>query len=177
MKIRSVSHVGLTVSDFEKAVKWYSDTFGFKLISEQILNIDQVDKLYALYNLKNTAIRLGFLRGPKGGVIEIFEFTSPLEAEHVKWNKPGPTHITLDVKNINKWYSSLKNRGVEFFSEPQCTGGNDWVFLKDPDGNLIELIDLKLNYHIIRWLGGIAGTLMAKGKYNKYYLEAEDAKT
>ncbi|NDI34980.1 VOC family protein [Chengkuizengella sediminis] len=171
MKIKSISHVGLTVSNFEQAVKWYSDFFGFKLISEQTLDKKQVDKLYPLYHLHDTTIRLGFLRGPKSGIIEIFEFSNTLPTEHIIWNKIGATHITLDVKNVHKWYQHLKSRGIHFFSEPQTTAGTDWVFLKDPDGNLIELIDLKANYTIIRLVGNIAGKMMAKGKYKKYYLE------
>lgn len=170
MKIRSLSHVGLTVSNFEKAVKWYYDMFGFRLISEQVLQEEQVNNLYPLYKLKNTEIHLGFLRAPKGGVVEIFEFSNSLPEEQVIWNKPGLTHMTYDVKNIKKWYNELKRKGVEFFSEPQQTDGTEWVFLKDPDGNLIELIDLKANYGVIRILGGIAGKVMAKGKFKKYYL-------
>ncbi|SHK24266.1 VOC family protein [Paramaledivibacter caminithermalis] len=177
MKIRSVSHVGLTVSDFEKSVKWYYEMFGFKLISEKIINKEQAEELYELYRLKNTAVRLGFLRSPKGGIIEIFEFSSCLPSKHPVWNRPGPTHIALDVKNLKGWYNTLKNKGVEFFSEPQTTSGSDWVFLKDPDGNLIELIDLKYNYRIVKWLGGIVGKLMANGKFKKYYSEDDNAKT
>lgn len=169
MKIKSFSHVGLTVSNFENAVKFYSDTFGFKLISEQILGKEQVEKLYPLYKLHNTTVRLGFLRAPKGGVVEIFEFSPTLPAEHPVWNKPGPTHFTLDVRNVRKWYDTLIKKGIHFFSEPQETDGTDWVFLKDPDGNLVELIDLKINYPIIRLLGGLAGNVMAKTKFKKYY--------
>ncbi|MCM1991185.1 VOC family protein [Oceanirhabdus seepicola] len=171
MKIRSINHVGLTVSNFEKAVKWYSTMFGFKLISEQTLSEDEVEQLYPLYKLHNTSIRLGFLRAPKGGILEIFEFNTTSPSSHVIWNKPGCTHFTLDVKNISKWYKSLKARGIFFFMEPQQTDGTDWVFLKDPDGNLIELIDLKINYPIIQILGGLVGNLMAKGKFKKYYME------
>lgn len=169
MKIKSLSHVGLTVSNFEDAVKFYSETFGFKLISEQILEKEQVQELYNLYRLKDTKIRLGFLRAPKGGVVEIFEFNPSLPTEHTVWNKPGATHFTLDVKNVHKWYRVLKEKGVYFFSEPQTTDGTDWVFMKDPDGNLIELIDLKFNYTIIRLLGGLVGSIMSKHKFSKYY--------
>lgn len=169
MKIKSLSHVGITVSNFESAVKFYSETFGFKLISEQILNKEQVNELYSLYELKDTTIRLGFLRAPKGGVIEIFEFHPSLPAKNIIWNKPGLTHFTLDVKNVNKWYHSLEKKGIYFYSEPQNTDGTEWVFMKDPDGNLIELIDLKFNYTIIRILGGIAGSIMKKSKFKNYY--------
>ena len=169
MKVRSLSHAGLTVSNFENAVKWYHETFGCWLISEQILEKEQVKELYNLYGVKDATVRLGFLRFPKGGVIEIFEFTPSLPSEPIEWNRPGPTHITLDVKGIQNYYEHLKAKGIYFFSMPQDTDGNEWVFLKDPDGNLIELIDLKVNYSAIRFLGGFIGRLMANGKFKKYY--------
>jgi catechol 2,3-dioxygenase-like lactoylglutathione lyase family enzyme len=170
MKIRSISHSGLTVSNFENAVKWYYDIFGLRLISEQILDKEQAKRLYDLYKLQNTSIRLGFLRAPKGGVIEIFEFSPARKSEEVVWNKPGFTHITLDVRNVDKWYRKLKEKGVHFFSEPQDTSGAKWVFMRDPDGNLIELIDLRANYFAIRCLGGLVGKIMSSGKFKKYYI-------
>lgn len=171
VRIRSISHAGLTVRDFEKAVKWYYDMFGLRLVSEQVLEKEQVEMLYPLYGIHNTRIRLGFLRAPKGGVIEIFEFTPVLDAQKTVWNRPGLTHFALDVKNVNKWYNTLKEKGVYFFSGPQNTDGTDWVFLKDPDGNLIELIDLKGNYSALRLLGGIVGRVMVRGKFKNYYME------
>ncbi len=169
MKVRSFCHAGITVSNFEDAVKWYHETFGCFLISEQILEKEQVKDLSNLYGVENAIVRLGFLRFPKGGVVEIFEFTPSQPSEPLVWNKPGPTHITLDVKNVWRYYEELKKRGIYFFSKPQDTDGNEWVFLKDPDGNLIELIDLKFNYLAIRLLGGPIGWIMAKGKFQKYY--------
>jgi len=170
MKIKSVSHVGVTVSDFEKSVKWYHDYFGFKLISEQILDKDLVKKLWPLYQVENSSVRLGFLRAPKGHVIEIFEFSNKKNSRLHEWNIPGPSHFTLDVKNVPKWYKTHKN-DMNFVIEPQITDGNHWVFLKDPDGNLVELIDLKMNYFIIRVLGGIAGSVMKNTNFKNYYKE------
>lgn len=169
MKICSLSHSGVTVSNFQASVKWYYEMFGLMLIDEQTLSKEQADELHNLYGVKNTKIRLGFLRAPKGGVVEIFEFTPSLPGTKTIWNKPGITHITFDVKNVPKWYERLSKKGVEFFSKPQKTGVNEWVFLKDIDGNLIELIDLKANYFLIRFLGGIVGRIMFKGKFKKYY--------
>lgn len=163
--------MGITVSDFEKSVKWYHDMFGFRLISEDYFNNDELEKLYSLYKLKDVHVHLGFLRVPKGGVVEIFEFSSSLPGQQVIWNTPGVTHFTLDVKNVHKWYNRLREKGVYFFSKPQHSDEADWVFLKDRDGNLIELIDLKVNYPVIRYLGGIAGEIMAKNKFKRYYSE------
>lgn len=168
MKIKSLSHVGITVSDFEKTVNWYDKMFGFKLIDEQFMTEEQVNKLTNLYGIKNMSIHLGFLRCPKGGVIEIFEFSEKEEGQKVIWNRNGITHLTLDVNHVEKWYCKLREKGVSFFSEPQRTGAVEWVFLQDPDGNLIELIDLKSNYFSIRHLGFIVEKVMCK-KYQKYY--------
>jgi catechol 2,3-dioxygenase-like lactoylglutathione lyase family enzyme len=169
LKIRSLSHVGVTVTSFEKSVKWYFEKFGFRLIDEQTLSKEQVRGLNNLYGLEDANVRLGFLRAPKGGVVEIFEFSPANAKTKLEWNRPGLTHLTLDVKNVSRWYKELLESGVVFRSPPQKTGVNEWVFLEDPDGNLIELIDLKSNYFVIRILGGIAGKVMAKKKFKKYY--------
>jgi len=170
MKIKSLSHVGLTVADFASAVKWYHDQFGFLLVDDSVLSVEQVNNLKELYGMDNTEIRLGFLRAPGGGIIEIFEFEKKADAEKVKWNRPGPTHITLDVKNVEKWYDKLKAADIEFFSKPQTTKGADWVFLKDPDGNLIELIDMKMNNNIIKsFIGAMAALFFKKFKYSELY--------
>lgn len=172
MKIRSFSHIGVTVTNFEEAVNWYHKYFGFKLIDEQELSKEAVKLLYPLYQIEDSSVRLGFLRAPKGQVVEIFEFSSKKDGNHPEWNKPGPSHFTLDVKNVPKWYDMYKNK-LNFVIEPQETAGSHWVFLKDPDGNLIELMDLKMNYHVIKYLGGIAGSVMKATKFKKYYKEID----
>jgi len=158
----------LTVTNFESAVSWYHKHFGFVLISEKVLDKKTVTELWPLYQVANTTVRLGFLRAPGGQVLEIFEFSNQVKDPRQVWNAPGVTHFTLDVKHVHQWVS--QNRGIlNFIIEPQTTDGNDWVFLRDPDGNLIELIDLKMNYHIIRKLGGIVGAVMKKTIYKRYY--------
>jgi len=170
MKVKSLSHVGITVSNFEKAVQWYWDMFKFPLVAEETMDEKQVEALYSLYGLKNTKLRLGFLRTPGGAVLEIFEFTPAIPSEKVCWNKIGLTHITLDVRNVKKWYKKLKDKGVTFLCEPQKTGPNEWVFMQDMDGNLIELIDLKFNYIALRYLGAIVAPLLRRLQFGKYYL-------
>ncbi len=169
MKVKSLSHVGITVSNFEKAVKWYWDIFKFPLVAEETMDEKQIEVLYGLYGLKNTKLRLGFLRTPGGAVLEIFEFTPAIKSDKVCWNKIGLTHLTLDVRNVKKWYKKLKEKGVTFLCEPQKTGPNEWVFMQDMDGNLIELIDLKFNYIALRYLGAIVAPILRKLQFGKYY--------
>ena len=169
MKVRSLSHVGITVTNFGESIRWYNDMFGFKLINEESLTSQELEKLSKLYNVHNSSVKFGLLVIPKGGIIEIFEFSNKLESPPLKWNMPGTTHLCLAVRNVPKWYDTLKSKGVKFLTTPQQTGSTHWVFLQDPDGNLIELIDLKFNYTIIRFLGRLVGKILAKSKFKRYY--------
>lgn len=170
MRIKSLSHAGITVKDFGKAVKWYWDVFKFPLLSEVELDAEKVSSLKKLYNMNDgISVKLGFLRCPKGGVIEIFEFTENVEPNHA-WNRPGPHHFTLDATDIKGWHKKLTAMpDVEVLCEPNFSEGSWWFFFRDPDGNLIELIDLKFNYFAIRKLGKLAGFFMRKGMFKKYY--------
>lgn len=144
MKIRGFNHVGITVKNFEKAVRWYREVFGVSLISEGGLTPERISEMKKLYNLpEGIGVKFGFLICPGGGLIEIFEFTETAPFAHC-WNRPGTHHFTLDVKNIKKWYKKLSERGdVEILNTPQRDDGADWFFFRDPDGNLIELMDLR----------------------------------
>ncbi|MBF9018196.1 MULTISPECIES: VOC family protein [unclassified Oceanispirochaeta] len=169
MRIKSLSHAGITVSSIEKSARWYWDVFKMPLVSVSELTKEEVEAKKDLYRLEDCSVRLGFLLCPKGGVVEIFEFSRTEAASH-RWNAPGVTHFTLDAKNIKKWHAKLSARDdVDVLCPPQTTDGNEWFFFRDPDGNLIELIDLKFNYFLMRRLGKLAGFLMRKGPYKSYY--------
>ena len=43
-----------------------------------------------------------------------------------------------------------------------------WV--RDFDGNLIELMDLGHMYYVLGWLGPLGGWLFRRGMYRQYYL-------
>lgn len=169
MRIKSISHMGITVKDFDRAVRWYWEVFRMPLVSVSEMSKEDVGSMRDLYQLDDCSLKLGFLLGPKGGVIEIFEFSRTEEMNHA-WNRPGVTHFTLDVKNIKAWHNKLSGRkDVTMLTTPQNTGGNEWFFFRDPDGNLIELIDLKLNYFALRYLGRIVGFFLRKGPMKPYY--------
>ncbi|MBU0929284.1 MAG: VOC family protein [Spirochaetes bacterium] len=169
MKVHSICHAGLTVSDFEAAVRWYHETFGFLLISEDVLEPEATKKLFPLYKVEGARVRLGFLRAPRGSVLEIFEFSPKKPYRDAEWNMPGFTHVALNVSGVKKWYERLGAEGVRFVTPPNTTGGVDWVFLKDPDGNLVELIDLKANRPAIRLVGALLGSVLKGGKFSSYY--------
>ena len=105
-------------------------------------------------------------------MLEIFDFTPQQPAGEVKWNRVGLTHISVDVKTSYKWYEELRKKGVEIVSEVQeSKHGHTFFFAKDCDGNLIELIDLKYRYPLLRYLGWLGGWIFRRVMYRKHYVE------
>jgi hypothetical protein len=103
-------------------------------------------------------------------VLEIFEFKPQIPPRAVPWNGVGLTHISFNVRNLQKWHDYLASKGVEIVSRPERSPrGHSFFFVRDLDGNLIELMDLGYMYYVLDWLGPLGGWLFRRGMYKKYY--------
>jgi catechol 2,3-dioxygenase-like lactoylglutathione lyase family enzyme len=171
MRARSFSHVGITVSDFNRAVQFYWDVFGCPLVGVADTPPDRVRSFFGVGGDDPApSCKIGWVRVPGGGVLEIFAFDPKLPSERIPWNRVGLTHFCFDVRNTRTWHTYLKGKGVEVLSEPeQSPRGHSFFFVRDFDGNLIELIDLGYMYHVVKWLGPLGGWLFRRGMYRKYY--------
>jgi catechol 2,3-dioxygenase-like lactoylglutathione lyase family enzyme len=170
MKARSFSHSGITVSDFNRAVKFYWEVFGCPLVGVADTPPDRVRTFFGV-DAEHCSCKIGWIRVPGGAVLEIFAFTPQIPPAAIPWNRVGLTHISFDVHNLQKWYDFLQSRGVECLSKPERSPrGHSFFFAKDFDGNLIELMDLGHMYHVLRWLGPLGGWIFRRGMYKKYYI-------
>ena len=141
MRARSFSHCGITVSDFNKAVRFYWDVFGCPLVGVSDQPSDRIRSFFGVDATQPTC-KTGWIRVPGGAVIEIFEFRPYQPPIETPWNRVGLTHICFNVRNTQKWHDYLVGKGVEIVAMPeQSPNGGQWFFfVKDPDGNLIELV-------------------------------------
>lgn len=168
-RVHDLQHVGITVSNFENAVAWWSELFGFRLVTELTISGADAERLAGLYGASGLTVRLGFLRAPGGNVLEIFTFDPPIEPQLTDWRRPGYTHVALAVRDVPGMYRQLKSAGITFVSDVNFTAGAHWAFFRDPDGNLIELIDLHANRLPLKYLGGLIGNAYRRGKWAAYY--------
>jgi catechol 2,3-dioxygenase-like lactoylglutathione lyase family enzyme len=169
MRARSLSHAGITVSDFGRAVRFYSDVFGCPLVGVADTPPDRVRTFFGV-DAEHPSCKIGWIRVPGGGVLEIFDFKPHRQLDTVQWNRVGLTHISFNVKNTQKWYEHLVSKGVECLGRPERSPrGHTFFFAKDFDGNLIEIMDLGYMYHVLKWLGPLGGWLFRKGMYKQYY--------
>jgi len=171
MRARSFSHAGITVSNFNRAVQFYWDVFRCPLVGVADTPSERVKTFFGV-DADRPACKIGWIRVPGGGVLEIFEFNPNQPPQSVPWNRVGLTHIAFNVKNIRKWHDYLVKKGVEVLGEPERSPrGHSFFFAKDFDGNLIEIMDLGHMYHVLKWLGPLGGWLFRRGMYKQYYLD------
>ena len=177
MAVRSFSHVGITVSDFNKFVAFYWDVFGCPLVGASDSPTDRVKGFFGVDPSTSLGpgapaptCKIGWIRVPGGAVIEIFEFQPQQSAVPVPWNRVGLTHISFNVRNLQKWYDHLESKGVELVSRPERSPrGHSFFFCRDFDGNLIEMMDLGYMYHVLGWFGPLGGWIFRRGMYRRYY--------
>mgnify|MGYP001170253951 FL=1 len=169
MNVRSFSHCGITVSNFNKTVQFYWDVFGCSLVGVADTPSERVRAFFGV-DVEQSTCKIGWIRVPGGAVLEIFEFQPQQSPIGIPWNRVGLTHISFNVRNTQKWYDYLVGKGVECVSKPERSPrGHTFFFAKDCDGNLIELMDLGYMYYVLDWLGPIGGWLFRLGMYKRYY--------
>jgi catechol 2,3-dioxygenase-like lactoylglutathione lyase family enzyme len=169
MRARSFSHVGITVSDFNKAVQFYWDVFGCPLVGVADTPPYRVRTFFGIAD-PAPRCKIGWIRVPGGAVLEIFEFQPQLPPGRIPWNRVGLTHFSFNARNLPKWYAYLQSKGVECVSKPEQSPRGHWFFfVRDFDGNLIELMDLGYMHYVLDWLGPLGGWLFRRGMYRKYY--------
>ncbi|HSN69916.1 MAG TPA: VOC family protein [Steroidobacteraceae bacterium] len=139
----SLHHVSITTENLERLADFYCGLLGFEIVLE--LEWEAGNAVPdAIYGLENTAVRMRLLR-LKSAFLELFEFRSPkgVRPEGLPMvNTPGYTHLCLRVTDIDAEYARLVAAGVRFNCPPQTMRGYcRATYARDPDGNLIELIE------------------------------------
>ena len=121
-------HVAFRVADVERAVKWYADAFGARKV----------------YHGEPQAGRqeLMFLEFAPGQHIEIF--THGTERVQTPADAIGYQHFCLVVDDIDDAIRHLAKMNV-FPERPVREGRSHYriAFVADPDGNVIELMEIR----------------------------------
>ena len=147
--MKSICHIGLTVSNLENSIKFYRDVLGLNYVGKLTMAGESTEKLF---NIKNCVVKVAYLNcteGLSGPSIELIQFVNPRPIKSTAdLNSISISEICFMVKDIDASYKNLKEKGVEFISEPQYfdfskDGFNKSkaVYFKDPDGIILELME------------------------------------
>lgn len=145
MKARALDHIAITVSDTQRSLDFYCGMLGLEQVEQHQLAAADVKKANAIDNARGQSTRLA-ATGTPGILIDLLEFFDlPKDSAAVRPGIVGATHFALSVDNLQDAYEELLAKGVVFDAEPVTfplhTGSVTVVFLSDPDGNSIELVD------------------------------------
>jgi len=120
-----IMHTCLNVMDLERSIAFYQDVLGLKLTRR--------------FEVKENNAEIAFLEDTDKNAIELTHWRDKkqlVEGDNFD-------HIALGVKQLKEAIERLRGQGVTIAMEPfTLKGGTHQIaFIKDPDGNWLELVE------------------------------------
>jgi glycerol uptake facilitator-like aquaporin/catechol 2,3-dioxygenase-like lactoylglutathione lyase family enzyme len=158
---RAVDVVGMTVSDLDRSIEFYSRVLGFEKESEAEVTGPAYEHLQGLFGLRMRVarLRLGEER------IELAEYLAPSTGRPIPADSRSQDrwfqHIAIVVSDMDAAYRWLRRHRVPHGSSgPQRlpdwnpnAGGIEAFYFKDPDGHVLEVIAFPTGKGDPRWQG------------------------
>jgi catechol 2,3-dioxygenase-like lactoylglutathione lyase family enzyme len=144
--ITGVFHTGCTVSSLESALDFCGQRLGIEHVRGQVS--DQ-PYLASVTGLPGCSLKLGFARIEGDSVpVELIECLHPAAGHSgTGFGIVGSAHQCWQVDNLDVACERLPEAGITLCAAPHTLGDGPWseargTFLRDPDGFLIELLEL-----------------------------------
>ncbi|WP_343637419.1 VOC family protein [Fluviicola sp.] len=126
--LKSIHHIAIICSDYERSKRFYTEVLGFEILAE---NYREDRKSYKLDLILNGVY-----------CVELFSFPDPPK----RISRPealGLRHLAFSVDHVDNCVTELLLKGV--ICEPVRIDeftGKRFTFFEDPDGLPIELVEL-----------------------------------
>jgi lactoylglutathione lyase len=147
MHLKTLDHVTVMVDDLDRSLAFYRDILGLKVITWVAHDGPEISTMVGLPNVKMREARMV---APQTGnmIIDLIEWVAPKGGKNAaNVNDAATAHVAFGVEDIDVVYEDLKSKGVKFVSPPVLFPPSDgsWraLFFYDPDGFMLELIELK----------------------------------
>lgn len=141
--IRAIRHTGLVVADLDRALHFWCDVLGFKVMKRMEEAGPHLDAMMGLTGVRVTTVKMA---APDGNMVELLRFHS--HPDKSGWEgtpySTGFTHIALTVDNLDQLVTQLVQEGVRFPAPPQLSpdGYAKVIYAKGPEGVLLELVEI-----------------------------------
>ena len=156
--VKSVESVGMTVSDMDRSVEFFSKVLSFEKTSDVEVHGAEFEKLRGMFGLRMRVVRMKL--GTE--TIELSQYLAP-EGRPIPadWrsNDHWFQHIAIVVSDMDKAYVQLRAHKVRHASTgPQtlpanlkAVAGIRAFYFKDPDGHNLEIIYFPAGKGDPRW--------------------------
>ena len=123
----TADHIAFEVTDLDRAVAFYTDKLGWKLLFHA--RDEEHQEAFAFVEVDGCNLEL----------LERLDKTGPPPV-----NLPSPPycpHFAITVTDIDESLAELTQKGVDIAKGPmEITGKVRWAYFADPDGNVIEFV-------------------------------------
>jgi catechol 2,3-dioxygenase-like lactoylglutathione lyase family enzyme len=156
--IGRVDSIGITVSDMDRALDFYTGVLPFEVVSETEVAGDAYEHLFGVFGMRARIARLRL--GEEE--IELIDYLAP-EGRPVpvdsRSNDEWFQHIALIVSDMDAAYGLLRRHNVQHASTgPQTlpdwnpnAGGIKAFYFKDPDAHNLEILQFPPDKGAARW--------------------------
>jgi catechol 2,3-dioxygenase-like lactoylglutathione lyase family enzyme len=143
--ITATNHTGFTVRDLDKALAFWTGVLGFEAASVSPRHGRWQE---GVTGVPGAELRVAHLYG-HGAHIELVEYTTGAAPEHrFSPSTPSAGHLCFEVDDIDAEWARLmaggaKPQGGVTLVDNGPSVGLKAAYLRDPDGIIIELVEIK----------------------------------
>jgi catechol 2,3-dioxygenase-like lactoylglutathione lyase family enzyme len=146
--VLAVDSIGMTVSDMDRSVAFYSEVLAFKSVSDVEVDGSEYDQLWGVFGVRARVVRMRL--GEQQ--LELIEFLAPPDVRPI----PVPSysndlwfqHFAIVVRDMEAAWTQLRKYHVRQISpRPQtipisnpAAAGIKAIKFRDPDGHNLELL-------------------------------------
>ncbi|HEX6392578.1 MAG TPA: VOC family protein [Acidimicrobiales bacterium] len=133
-----LNHIGHCVTDLERAGRFYQELFGFELVRELKVPDEPSDRLLQVE--APLGMTASYMR--KGDfVLELLHFdrSGNPPARKRPMNEAGLTHLSFSVEDVHETATRATDLGGTLVEGTDIGAA---LFVRDPDGQLIELLPM-----------------------------------
>ncbi|MBW4586555.1 VOC family protein [Aetokthonos hydrillicola] len=144
--IESLFHCNVNVTDLDRSLPFYQ-LLGFQIIVDfrEGMSSPELAKALGLSQAELRGVHLSAGDNPNLTRIDLVEFQNPkTEGQpYPHLHHTGINRISIRTNNISETYKNLKEKGVNFLSEPVTLPGTNFTFVcfPDPDGTILQLVE------------------------------------
>ncbi len=158
--VHAVDAVGMTVSDMDRSVDFYSKVLNFKKVSDTEVYGDEYEHLLGVFGLRIRVVHMQL--GDE--TIELTEYLTPEGKPFPRDTRSNDLwfqHIAIVVSDIDKAFEQLRQNKVRYASTaPQtipasnkAAAGIRAFYFRDPDGHYLEIIYFPPGKGNSKWQG------------------------
>ncbi len=145
--VRRIHHVGITVAKLDRSLAFYRDLLGMT-----VLGLSGDEEVGDIVGIPGAQVRAADIDAGNGQVLELLEYSTGSAEQPVHGpDTIGTSHLSLQVDELSSTLSRLAEAGFEPMGQVTALeDGGVWegctvVYLRDPDGMIVELVEQACN--------------------------------